>query len=202
MTRLTMVVSGIALVTVGAALGWLLVKMRVLPGFTSFQVPGDAPVTVSDGSLHAHSDYGWVKNNDGDPVIQPNPDTGTLQATCTITDKNGKKVSAIFWRDDILNDITPATDQGLKITITHDQGTLNSDEAAVVIAVPRKPGPLTITSNKDGFDKGKGNKYNRQHSRPGEVAHIKVEGAVGGTIDWDPYNKAHPHFTLAFCYKK
>jgi len=177
---------------------------------TTGQPPGDPPVTVSDGSLHAHSLNKWL--GDKTPtsgtglIITPNPSGATLSANCSAVQVNSQKVAAYLWTDDEkVYDLTPGSNATLTITIVHDPNDGDSD-ANVIISYPPS-GPLTITTDQGTFD-GQTLK-NRLHSRRGNVASITVTGTAtafnppnsSGAPTWTPPNPANPHFTLGFCYK-
>ena len=88
--RTSQVVAGLGMAALGAVIALLVRPGQIKP----FQVTGDPPVTVSDGSLHAHSSGGWVADQDGDKTIQPSPSTGTLAAGCGVHDLKGNSIAA------------------------------------------------------------------------------------------------------------
>jgi hypothetical protein len=208
---------GLLSAAAAAALTYMFVHM---PG-SNKQPPGDPPVTVSDGSLHAHSKPAltippnppWLADQPtatgSGQIIQPYPPNGTLSSGCTDMVVNSNKASAYLWTDDEnAYDITPSALETLKITITHDSSGTTSD-SKVIIKVPPN-GQLTITTNDGSFDRP--DLSNRLHSRRGNVESIKVEGSAipfnppnptgnNPPATWVPYNLKQPHFTLGFCYK-
>ena len=160
---------------------------------TIFQVTGDPPVTVSDGSLHAHSANKWTKDgSDGDMTIQP-VGAGLAAATsCQMKDQ------AAFCADDTEYQVI---NPGATIIIHHDPSETKGGtdaESLVTIKVPNPSGGLTITSAQGGFSKSKGKRFNREHERAGEVTEIDIDNPV---FQWKPKNPHNPHFTLAFCYQ-
>ena len=209
MRLLTQAVGGLVLTVVGAAIALLLQSRGVIPSkpveIRPLQVTGDPPVTVSDGSLHAHSDNDWMTNSaGGDKTLQPK--TGQLRYTCLMADSNGQATSASLWADDKIYDILP----GATITIVHDSADASSaaHAAEINITVPHVPPSsasdvLTITTVEGSFDapKGKGGRNNREHSRRGEVESITISNPTGSQQIWQPVNYKNPHFTLEFCYK-
>jgi hypothetical protein len=205
MRFVTFAVAGLALSVLGAGIALLLQSKGVIPSkpgeIKPFQVSGDPPVTVSDGSLHAHSRNGWMTDADTDTTIQPKPASGQLVYTCLMQDSQGNATSASLWADDKIYDILP----GATVTVVHDSGNASAaaNAAAVTIAVPSSPGsPLTITTVEGTFAKSKPNsRNNRQHSRPGEVESITIQNLSGPVQIWRPVNSSNPHFTLEFCYK-
>lgn len=210
MRLLTQALGGLAVTIVGAAIALLLQSQGVIPSKSlerkPLQVTGDPPVTVSDGSLHAHSDNGWTTNSASDKTLQPNPSSGQLGFTCNMADSNGLATATSLWADDKTYDILP----GASITIVHDSadasGAAHSPE--INIAVPHIPPSsgldvLTITTVEGSFDKasGRGGRNNREHSRRGEVESITISNPTGPPVTWRPVNSKNPHFTLEFCYK-
>ncbi len=191
-------------------------------GVNKFQVTGDPPITVSDGSLHAHSANDWVSDNASDTII-PKPATnsnGQYSTSCGLTVPNPLNplsptpVSGLLWTEDQSWDISP-TDNGLTVKITHDTGGLDAgdtgkDDDKVVITISNLSTAPSIRTNKGTFGPPLGatpkqmadGRYNRQHSRPGDVSEIVVTG--GTSIDWvvkNSSNPHNPHFTVAFCYQ-
>jgi len=176
-----------------------------------FQVPGDPPVMVSDGSLHAHSNNGWKEANHRSEITAiPNngdPNMGSLAASanCGIKDSNGNYAAAL-WTDDS-NDVLYPIQHGAQISIVHDSGDVASGgDAHITIAVPQAMGPLTITTMDGDFEPelpGKKGKHNRQHSRPGEVESITITNPSATPYTWPPssYGSKYPHFALEFCYQ-
>ena len=210
MRVLTQAAGVLALTVLGASIALFIQSKGLIPSkpVTPMQVTGDPPVTVSDGSLHAHSENGWKKNTSGgDKSIEPNPQsgsgTGQLVPTCLMQDSHGNAALANLWADDKNYDILP----GATVTIVHDSADASSSPhaAEVSIAVPSAPGtPLTFTTVEGNFgqDNGaKGGKHNRQHSRQGEVESITIQNPSGAATTWFPVNYKNPHFTLEFCYK-
>jgi hypothetical protein len=206
------VVGGLALV-IGGLLGLFTRANQLIPwpteDFTRFQVTGDPPVTVSDGSLHAHSKKKrWVSPDPDPHTIQPNPPGGQLYNDGTQCKKmmvSGKPVSAFFWRDDLNDDISPAPNTSLTILIVHDHANASDKKGVVTVSYPwdsvsKKYGPLTINDPVDFFGPDQGN-GNRVHPRPGEVESITVMGSVTSIPTWTPANPDNPHFTIGFCYQ-
>jgi hypothetical protein len=203
---------GVAGLVVGAGVvGYLAFQGLLHVG--PLQVSGDPPITVSDGSLHAHSKNDWVMPDpDGGLTIQPLPANAVLRksdaSTCNIQSSWGEFLYAALWTDD---DKTTPIEPGSMITIVHDPGdTADGTDASgyVTIAVPQaNQGPLQIKSAYDGFlpvNHGKNGfgRSNRQHVRPGEVKSITIT-YNGRTTTWPPagYKSKNPHFTLEFCYQ-
>jgi hypothetical protein len=201
--RLSQVVGGFVLAGLGAGIGaWVHSKFQEVKfqEVKPFQVTGDPPVTVSDGSLHAHSGNGWVADYDGDTTIQPKPKSGTLGTSCKMIDSHGNPTATSLWADDKIYDISP----GATITIVHDpadKSAAAAAQAAVTIQVPNGTGDLTITTAKGSFYAGKGTRHNREHTRPGEVASITINNPRASPVTWTPVNPDNPHFTLLFCYQ-
>ena len=196
MSSLTQAAAGLGIAVVGAAIALFLQFKGVISfsGPHKLQVTGDPPVTVSDGSLHAHSYKGWVGDNDGDTTIRPGPPDGTLSQTCT--DSSGTTVTTSLWTDD---DMTHIIAPGATVTIIHDSADASSaDKAGIDITLPNGKGALTITTREGSFYKGKGKRHNREHSRPGEVESIAISNP---SYTWYPQNPKDPHFTLLFCYE-
>jgi hypothetical protein len=197
---------------VGATVAYSVVHM---PG-SNRQPPGDPPVTVSDGSLHAHSKAKWAQdrtpaNYPSGQTITPNSTAGALAATCPTVQVNSKNVAAYLWTDDEkAYDLTPSANTALTITIVHDPDDPDypSTDSQVVISYPPN-GPLTITTHEGSFD-GYTLK-NRLHSRRGNVVSINVTGTAaafnppntnGAAATWTPpAGDFNPHFTLGFCYQ-
>jgi hypothetical protein len=199
---------GVTLVVIAGVAGLLTSLGKLHFGSTRvpFQVPGDPPVMVSDGSLHAHSSNGWVEHGAKDQKITANPVTGSLVGgvNCKMHDKLGNYVSAFLWTDDdLLYPIQP----GATIQIKHDSADAASANVAEVdITLPNPMGPLQITTQDGYFEPekmAKGGKHNRQHSRPGEVESITITNPGVSPFTWPPagYDSKYPHFTLAFCYQ-
>lgn len=209
--------AGVTLVLVVLA-GWI-AKLQgwdpLLAG--TRQVGGDPPVTLSDGSLHAHSRAsGWQSDqNYGSygKLMMPNPANGSLHVGgcngMTGLNSSGKlqPASAIFWSDDHEDwDISPASSNGT--TTVHIQYSSKDDahnNPWVVIIAPAS-GQLVIQSDDDYFspdlNPGSG-PHNRAHIRQGDVEAIWIEGSnhdVPQNKPWKPVNADDPHFTLGFCY--
>jgi hypothetical protein len=180
------------------------------------QPPGDPPVTVSDGSLHTHSKFDWVTDNDNDKSIAPKTGNGTGYTTsCSMTATDpitGRPVpvSGVLWTDDeITTDLSPGPGE-VKVIITHDPGGLNTGETdpTVVITATLNAAP-TIQTNAGYFHAPEGataaqqmeSRYNRRHSRPGNVSEIVVTRGGTKIRDWTPVNGWDPHFTIGFCYQ-
>lgn len=210
MRLLTQALGGLAVTIVGAVIALLLQSKGVIPSkpieLKPFQVTGDPPVTVSDGSLHAHSDNAWTTNSAADKTLQPNPSNGQLVYTCNMADSNGLATPTSLWADDKIFDILP----GATITIVHDSADASgaAHAAEINITVPHIPPSsasdvLTIATVEGSFDKasGKGGRNNREHSRRGEVESITISNPTGPPVTWHPVNSKNPHFTLEFCYK-
>jgi hypothetical protein len=236
MRNLTIVISCALLIAIGAGLGLVTRAKRwiewpemhiapVIPDFHKAQVTGDPPVTVSDGSLHAHSKHDWVRDMDTDTVITPKARNPTLggqyDTSCGMTGApNGigtlNPVSGVLWTDDDkLYDISPTPTQGVRVTIVHDIGGLTNPtdpnaEAQVIIEVPamsaNTSGPPVITTARGSFHKGEGGsgaRHNRRHSRAGSVVSITVVSAATNhtwTVSSDS-NVWNPHFSIGFCYQ-
>jgi hypothetical protein len=210
MTTPAIVATAVAGALAIAAVTLFLVKEGMIPGFKRLQVTGDPPVTVGDGSLHARSQNGWVKNgNGGDATIEPKSKGGgqaTLHPGCGLA-VDSKTVSALLWTDDDkLYDISP-NGAVFNATITHDSDNVsNGGDPAIEITIPSVGYPLTITTKDGTFEKAKDAKGrgagNRQHSRPGQVEKVVVS-AGSTSITWDPktIKQYNPHYTLAFCYE-
>jgi hypothetical protein len=201
---------------VGAALGFLIHLIYVnIGGGKGGGVTGGPPVTVSDGSLHAHSLYDWTTNVNGDQTIIPKAasGSGSFSNGCKMTVPNPlipplplpnpfsptKTVSALLWLDDGSSyDLSPLTD-GVLVTITHDTaGAGSAANAAVTVSIPPSGAP-TIHSVQGGF--GPSMRGNRMHSRPGNVSEIKVVRNSGAVIkDWIPATQ-NPHYTIGLCYQ-
>jgi len=198
---------------VGAALGFLIYWIYGNIGGLGGGVTGGPPVTVSDGSLHAHSRNEWTTDVNGDLTITPNPASGSISNGCNMTVPNllypplhipnpfrpTKGASALLWLDDGSSyDLSPVGSDGVLVTITHDAYNLSAGDAAVTVSIP-PTGPPTINSVKDGF--APSNRGNRLHLRPGNVSEIKVTRNSGALIkDWVPASK-NPHFTIGICYQ-
>jgi hypothetical protein len=197
----TQVVVGLGFAAVGAAIA-VYVQSKLNPGPKPFQVTGDPPVTVSDGSLHAHSRAnGWQGDNGGaGKTILPKPANGSLHtAGCNNMMGDGKAASAIFWADDHESwDISPAKGGTTTVEITHDSKGAARD-ARIIITAPTN-GQLQIETKEGSFDDEKGAVHNRAHSRQGEVEQITITGSNHDTT-WKPIAKQNPHFTLGFCYQ-
>jgi hypothetical protein len=195
-----------------AIVALIYVAIQAQPGGpVNKQPPDDPPVTVSDGSLHAHSRGTWLADaGAGSPqTIQPKPANGTLKTNCNGVQVNSKNVQAYLWTDDDkLYDLTPAAGATLKIKIQHDSGGAGG-QPYVTISVP-PGGQLTITTDQGSFD-GDTTYNNRMHSRRGTVESINVTGTAasfnppnttGATATWTPPNgDSNPHYTLGFCYQ-
>jgi hypothetical protein len=224
MTKAAMAVVGLVLVVAGGGLAIFMEGkgvIHLLPTKNvSRQVPGDPPVTIGDGSLHAHSKNKWL-NPDPSPgdgsVIQPLGDSTTTAPTfhqdgvCAFTDASGNPVpaSAYLWTDDsdTFYDISPGNNiNSWLVTITH--GTTGP-----VVTVSAPGGVLQIkTSGGSAFDQVKAHdhdEFNRADNWPDVVTGIAVQGTLStshlpdsnnvvGT--WAPSSPHHPHYTLAFCY--
>lgn len=177
-------------------------------------VSGDPPVTVSDGSLHAHSAFNWLpdaSDGHGGMTIMPRGATGAsgmLRNGCGI-DPTTNSLAAKLWTDSQDYPIDP----GATVTITHDPDNTGSSQdvpnAAITIQVPTvgatgASGVLsihTITGNFAPAASGLRGRNNRQHSRAGEVSAIQISSSGGhGASGWAPANARNPHFTLGFCY--
>ncbi len=166
------------------------------------QVTGDPPITVSDGSLHAHSKlWGWMPDSaGGDATFNALAHDGTIKGKlakgCSMTTSTSSSVSAEFWSDNMEPlDISPDQGSGLTITITHTG--IN-----VVVTVPNEgtASPLTVNASPEFFYQSEGN-GNRRHKRAGEVSKIVIVGHGATPITWTPVNPKNPHFTLGFCYQ-
>ncbi len=232
-TKTAMLVGALLLV-IGAAIGWFArPQSPVLPqsvlqlphtGFVMTQAPGDPPVTVSDGSLHAHSKYDWTADNDTDPTITPNPAstasgyTPGYSTTCGMTALDpitGKPnpVSGVLWTDDeMTTDLSPGT-TGITVTIVHDPNGLDAPDSTghdAEVIITANPGTApTIATNRGSFHAPEGSnpgqqeeaRYNRRHKRPGNVSEIIVKRGATTIRDWTPVNTWDPHFTIGFCYQ-
>lgn len=207
-------------VVVGAGVAWVLNFEGVLHfgKFHPFQVTGDPPITVSDGSLHVKSDKGWTSDPTASAaVLTAMPPDGQLVAgkDCGLKDGNGKYVAASLWTDDD-NDKPYTIKAGATIVIHHDSNDANdAGKDSVTILLPKAQGPLTITSAegefaaedinpKDNMPYAKG-KHNRRHARPGNITSIEITQPDGTSPKpWPPpdYPSKNPHFTLSFCYSK
>jgi hypothetical protein len=208
MRSLAQSVAVLGIAVVGAAIALFLQSKGLIPSksgaITPFQVTGDPNVTVSDGSLHAHSVNGWTTNNPADKTIQPNPKSGSLGYTCNMQDSHGHATSASLWADDQIYDILP----GAKVTIVHDHNNASGHDGTITITVPHAPPQsatdvLTIKTSEGTFDapSGAANRYNREHSRRGEVESITIQNPSGSSQTWYPVNHNNPHFTVLFCYQ-
>ena len=219
MSKSAMVASGVVLFVVGGAIALFLQAQHIIDFFARFQVPGDPPVLVGDGSLHGHSKKGWLTDADGDMMIVPVTDTangvGSFRndSDCKV---NGTSASAFLWTDDdSLYDISPSSSSGAgwKVSILHDHRNDSTDKhmgATVTIQVVNSQ--LQITTDKGSFDASKKNNdhdgHNREHNWPDVVTSITVQGASTSSSNslksgvWDATAKSgrHPHYTLAFCY--
>jgi hypothetical protein len=204
MTKIEMLGTGLIVAVAGGALGLFMQYkgwIHVFPEQTvrPFQVPGYPPVTVGDGSLHAHSEKDWMSDKDGEAVIQPKPSDGKSGAFYKDTDcqflanDNVTIVSAtaFLWTDDDrVYDISPK-DNTWMVKIT------DNNKTAVTIQVVNNLLQFSV-DNGAAFDKGK--YHERQHNKPGEVTKIVVQGSTGGDLLWTPGKPFHPHYTLGFCY--
>jgi hypothetical protein len=173
-----------------------------------FQVTGDPPVTVSDGSLHAHSKNGWQ----GDAAssqnkLQPNPTGGTLTANCKLMTGlndagNSNLAAATFWADDHESwDISPQAGGSTRVEITYSSKNDTGGHPLVIITAQQNG--LAIETQDDSFEPEptSSDQHDRAHSRKGEVEQIKITGAqYHNNAVWSPQNPQHPHFTLGFCY--
>jgi hypothetical protein len=203
MTKPGIVVIGGLLIVIGVGLGMFARAKRWIkwPDIVPLQVTGDPPVTVGDGSLHAHSKVsGWGTEGDADKTIQAYPKGGKLYKDCGMTDDSGQAASVLFWHDDDkVDNISPDAGTGLTITITHDtDGTPQGGDPTITITIPTTQDSLVMTTNSGHFHKSDGKHYNRRHSRAGEVEKIVVVGG-GNPKPWVPQYH-NPHFTLSFCY--
>ena len=211
----------VTLLAVGGAAWWMNSQGTLQIGkYHPYQVTGDPPVTVSDGSLHAKSKNGWTTS----PTAPANPliampasgDTskGSLVAgaTCALDDGTGAKppkyLPAALWTDD--DKVYPIA-PGATIVVNHDPGEASTATAgSITIALPATTGPLTITAAEGNFqqedlDPNTGKVYaaarhNRRHIRPGDVSSIVITNPGSAPYKWTPPTK-NPHFTLAFCYQ-
>ena len=166
-------------------------------GHVNRQVPGDPPVMVGDGSLHAHSRNHWRTDGaDGDTKIVPN--TGTLQTSCDFSPTVGtttNPASAFLWTDDEnIYDVSPK-DSTWSIVITNRNGS--------TVTISLKGTDLQfITDNGSSFTSSAngGEDYDRRQTPSSPVASIVVTGANDNT-GWAKASKFHPHYSLGFCYK-
>jgi hypothetical protein len=224
------IVTGVLLLVIGAALGWFVHALGWLQlstgGPVSKQVPGDPPVTVSDGSVHAHSPKGWVTPDpdaSNHTIIQPLSPTGDgssgtffAGSDCANAPPSGTAqtpgATAFLWTDDgpdTFYDISPPASGQWTVVIT------DSNANAVTVSYPNitasTPKPtLLIKASQGGFDavrSGDNDENNREYSVPAVVRNIKVTGAAPvngnkalGASGWTPSSHNHPHFTLGFCY--
>ena len=197
--------AGLVLTILGAGIALMLQTKGVIPSkpgeIKPLQVSGDPPVTVSDGSLHVHSQNGWMADADGDTTLQPKPPSGQLAFTCQMESSTGDAASASLWADNKVYDILP----GATVTIVHDPGNASSaaHSAEITIAVPADSSSrLTITTTEGSFNKSKSKSRNsREHSRPGDVESITITNPSMSPKTWHPVNSNNPHYTLGFCYK-
>jgi hypothetical protein len=203
----TPAVAGLSVVVIvaGTVLGLYARAYHLIsfPDVHIMQVTGDPPVTVSDGSLHVHSKAGWKPDSAiaGQTILPVG--TQLDRNKCDLTVKT-KSVSAFFWHDGTADDISPAQNTELKITIVHDPANSTSSGGSVTVKIPWN-GALTIedpdTGANGGFDSGN---EDRKHRRPGRVESVKIEGANSSPtqpIVWTPVDKTVPHYTIGFCYK-
>jgi hypothetical protein len=203
---MTQALAGLGLLVLGAAIALIVrpgghvtpFQVTAYPRVKAFeQVTGDPPVTVSDGSLHAHSQGDWQADTDGGQTIKPNPPMGTLSQTCTA---RGVTATTSLWMDD---ETTHKIAPGAKVTIVFasDEASSAAHAADIDITVPDGKGDLKIYTHEGNFGARKGKKYNREHSRSGEVESITIYNPGETPFVWNPTNIYHPHFTLLFCYQ-
>jgi hypothetical protein len=203
MTKLETVGAGVVLAVAGGALGllleWLGVTHFLKPQgiYHPFQVPGDPPVMVGDGSLHVDSKKGWVKDDDNDStiVVKTAGNSGSFytDANCSFSKPDGTKVtaSAFLWTDDDqLVDISPKDISAWKVTVTDGHTT-------ITISAPSNV--LQLYTDLGGFDKTKHG--TRQHDSLGEITAVTVVGSASPDFTWKPSKPYHPHYSLGFCYK-
>jgi hypothetical protein len=211
-----MLVAGAILIVAGGGLTFLALAMGWIQGpgevLHRYQVPGDPPITIGDGSLHVHSKFKWL-DPDPDPtnhmIIQPlgNPPdhTPSFQTNCNVTDASGNQVSlsAFLWIDDgKLYDISPLSLATWKVKLTHNNGN------GPAVTVTARNGVLQISSDKGGFEAvwpHDHDRNNRQHNWPDVISKIEVQGVVTSTSyplpngNWMNSNQ-YPHYTVGFCY--
>jgi hypothetical protein len=200
---------------IAAGLG-LFMKSRNIVAFgrvhrgAFLQPTGDPPVTVSDGSLHAHSQSGWVSPNES-PTITPNGKelSSTSCPDVTGLDDNwwyptSHEASVTFWADDTDSlDISPPGGSTTQIVIQYAStgGMVKKPN----VTINASAASLTITTDADSFlaEPSHSDNHDRSHSRDGEVEQITISGAnyTGNNRVWIPQNPKHPHFTLGFCFK-
>jgi hypothetical protein len=174
---------GVGIAAALALVAWVVSHVMQKP----MEVTGDPPVTVSDGSLHARSANGWLKDPDA-KTIQPGPANGHLVvgASCKMA------TSAFLWADSKLYPIS----KGATVTIVHVP--VSGSPAEVDIKVPSGNEPLTIKTIDGSFGSPGGNHNDRQHSFAGKVAQIKISDP---SDTWKPADPQNPHYAVEFCYK-
>jgi hypothetical protein len=217
MSRVTLIVAGIALALFVGATGCQkpsAPQPQPVPKVID-QVPGDPPVTIGDGSLHAHSGLDWVTPDlNNHMIIQPWGDsqarTGTFYpggecANITPSNPNGytPNASAFLWTDDDnFYDISPQA-SSWTVTIAHDHRTdATNKHLGPNVTVTFVSNQLLIATDQGSFEAAKGGKndgFNRHHNMPDVVTSIKVSGA-SSNFTWKPSSPKHPHYTLGFCY--
>jgi hypothetical protein len=178
-----------------------------------FQPTGDPPVTLSNGSLYAHSDNNWVSDSDGGQTIKPKGATsnnGTLQKGCEITDRFGHEFFAGLWAPEYPPE-TMEIRPGGTVKIKHASVLAGRQDPSITIKVPQAGGSpgqnLTIKTAYGKFGAEAGDeKHSRTHSRLGPVEQIDLydpadTGLSYPYFSWKPANPKDPHFTLQFCYK-
>lgn len=135
------VVTAVVFIVVGAAVGLFMEAQHWIhflpapptPGTEvhPFQVPGDPPVTVGDGSLHTHSKSAWLTNRPGDTTIVPVTDSSNgvgafyADSDCKFP-KGGNTVnaSAFLWTDeDNIYDLSPSGSvSNWQVVVKHENG--------------------------------------------------------------------------------
>jgi hypothetical protein len=172
-----------------------------------FQPTGDPPVTVSDGSLHAHSKAGWASNAESAQITPAG--NASLKANCsgmTGADDSlfgtSNQASVTFWADDTESlGISPPGGGTTQIDIKYD----SADTASPTVTIKASASSLTIVTADGAFlaEPSHSDNHDRAHSRDGQVEQITISGAnyQGNNQVWTPQNPYHPHFTLGFCFK-
>ena len=123
-------------------------------GVTKLQVPGDPPITIGDGSFHAHSQLDWISPDlSSGMIIRPKATSGAKPGSfsaggpCAFKDKNKTvhNAAAFLWTDEEnLYDISPTNlndTSKWSIVITHNNH---------VVTVSVVSGFLQIASDSGG----------------------------------------------------
>jgi hypothetical protein len=211
MTKIGMFATGVIVAVAGGALGLFMQHEGWIHPFPDrtvhpFQVPGDPPVTVGDGSFHAHSKNDWMADQNNHMTILPNTPSGNAgsfyqDSDCSFPDPaditKTVKATAFLWTDeDNIYDISPKSAALWEIKVTHANGH--------VVTISIVNNYLQFASdNNSAFDAAQNDDdRDRRHSPAGKVIAIDVKGANDNT-GWPlgKVSKHHPHYTMGFCYR-